>query len=154
MARLTDASYLEQRRALVEDWQSGGHGFTLNSALEQLTLHEHYRPAENLSDHEALAHRRKVGKETPSLPQRAGKAYMNRLKALAVDIVKTELRLQREKVAPPRKKYQRGTRGAIRVGVTMRPAPDYEKLAKAFLEHVRNEEQKKTATTDQDVHAA
>lgn len=152
MPRLTDATYLKQRRALVDDWIEGGGTFALVTPMEQLTLHEYYCPAEHLTDHEALAHRRHAGHETPSLPQRAGKAYTNRLKVLAINIAQTELAWQRKRRAPVRKKYQRDERGEVRVRATMRPQPNYDLLAKALLEHARDETEK-TTPTDQDADA-
>ena len=60
---------------------------------------------------------------------------MNGLKLTAIDIVETELRLERAKHAPPRKKCQRQRAGNIRVRATLRPTPNYDLLARALIDY-------------------
>ena len=43
---------------------------------DQMTLHQFFAPTKNLTDRVAIAHRQSVAKQHPSLPQRAGKIYV------------------------------------------------------------------------------
>lgn len=149
MLRFTDTTYVKQRRALVEDWERGGHSFILLGYMDQLTLHEYYRPAEQLTDHEALAHRRRAGHESPSLPQRAGKIYALLLREIAT----WEAQKAQPQTHPPVQRVGRKRIYNIRVRGLARPKPDYDKLARALLEHARNEAEK-ASSTDQDADAS
>lgn len=135
--------------SLVIDWEQGGHSFILLGYLDQLTLHEYYRPAEQLTDHEALTYRRRAGPESPSLPQRAGKIYA----PLLHNIAREEEKRRHPQPAAPIRRIGHKRIYNIRVRGLARPTPDYEKLARALLEHARNEAEK-AASTDQGVDAA
>lgn len=64
------------RQALRDEWNStAGGAFVLLSPAEQWSLHEYYRFTEQLGCKQLLAHRAAVSTESPSLPQRAGRAY-------------------------------------------------------------------------------
>ena len=117
--------------------------------MDQLTLHEYYRPAEPLTDHEALAHRRRAGHESPSLPQRAGKIYALLLRKIA----REEERRRHPLPAAPIRRVGHKRIYNIRVRGLARPTPDYDKLARALLEHARNEAEK-AAPIDQNADAA
>ncbi|MBD8206701.1 hypothetical protein IFU08_12295 [Microbacterium sp. CFBP 8790] len=138
MPRLTDPAYLKQRRALVEDWQRGGHSFILLDYMDQLTLHEYYRPAEQLTDHEALTHRRRAGHESPSLPREPARSMRY--------CSERSLMKRRDDntlcLAAPVRRVGRKRIYNIRVRGLARPTPDYDKLARALLEHARNEAEK------------
>ncbi len=45
------------------------------SPQEQWYLHDYFRPSEQLSDDELLAHRKAISRQRPSLPQSAGRAF-------------------------------------------------------------------------------
>lgn len=74
MPRLNNARYLSQRRALAIPWGANTQVFGFLGYLDQRHLHDYFRFSENLSDAEAIKHRRLVSAARPSLPQCAGRA--------------------------------------------------------------------------------
>lgn len=52
----------------------GGQGFQLISTRDQRYLHDFFRPSEELTETELLAHRREITARRPSLPACAGRA--------------------------------------------------------------------------------
>lgn len=75
MPRLSHFVYLQHRLALRADWLAGGFAFVVLTAEEQWAIHDFYEPTLDLSEDELRELRRRVTREQPSLPQRAGKAY-------------------------------------------------------------------------------
>lgn len=133
MPRLSDDSYLRQRNLLVEEWQRGGHNLTLLSPSEQWDLHGCFAPAETFSDVEALKQRRDVSVQNMSLPQRAGRAYVQFQR-------KATERVERLASQPPHQAVKRiGHKRHYEVTshVLVKPQPDFSLLARALLELVR-----------------
>lgn len=113
MPRLTDRDYLFLRSYLYEVWQTRRQAFALISPRDQYYLHRYFNLSDEMSDTDALTHRKAITAFQPSLPQCAGRA----LKCLADP------------------KALRGTTGAKRIVLypLIRPEPDIGKLARALL---------------------
>jgi len=76
MPRLTNAQYLYQRHRLRVSWQHRkAEPFAALSATEQLRLWVYFAPTQDLTDAEAVAHRKEISGLYASLPQQAGRAY-------------------------------------------------------------------------------
>ena len=76
MSRLSNANYLYQRKHLQADWfDQHGWAFSRLTPTEETDLHAYFAVTKDLTDQEALAHRKAVSVRDQSLPQRAGRAY-------------------------------------------------------------------------------
>ncbi len=75
MLRLSDESYIENRRVLRANHEDNRNAFILLSANEQWDLFQYYFPHKVQSREEMLLHRREVSALDSSLPQRAGRAF-------------------------------------------------------------------------------
>jgi hypothetical protein len=120
MPRLTDRDYLFLRTYLFEVWQTRRQAFSLTAPRDQYYLHRYFRLSDDMSQLEALAHRRIISGEQPSLPQCAGRA----LKELA------------------NPKPLRRSVGSKRIIVypLLRPDPDLGRICQALLTIVRANE--------------
>ncbi len=76
MPRLTSNQYLIERDFLTDLWQEVRPVYAFLTYDDQMTLHQFFAPTKNLTDRVAIAHRQSVAKQHPSLPQRAGKIYV------------------------------------------------------------------------------
>lgn len=109
------------------------------SPAEQWALHDFYACNKKLSDDEALVHRRDATIKQPSLPQRAGKAFkklnvfMNQPPRIPVP---TPVRADGHRRKIPNSK------SVISVTSVVNPDVDYERLAKALLQHVREQHER------------
>jgi hypothetical protein len=74
MPRLTNARYIAIHELLKRVWQENPPTFGYLSPEEQWLLHDYFRPSENLTETELIAHRREITAERPSLPHQAGRA--------------------------------------------------------------------------------
>ncbi|WP_156458791.1 hypothetical protein [Microbacterium sp. Leaf179] len=95
--------------------------------------------SKDLSDDEAIALRKDATAQEPSLPQQAGRAFSQ------LETVMTAALARRQD--PPVVVSRSGTRGkrrggTIRVRALARPEIDYERIARALLEHAMDEMQK------------
>ncbi len=129
MPRLTDSEFLAIHRQLKVDWQQATGLYGYLSSREQWQLHGYFRPSEELSDADLLAHRIAISKEQPSLPQRAGKAYRK------LELVRASLARARNVAVTPSQPTQRTSRKVrhITVRAVVNPKPDLHKLAKALM---------------------
>ncbi|WP_137243926.1 hypothetical protein [Plantibacter flavus] len=143
MPRLTDSTYLKQRAYLVGLWDRDGYELTLIRPTEQWELHGFFRLAEPLTDEQALAHRREVTAEDPSLANRAGKAYVRLLSEVSAN----DARLAAMPASlPPRKKGDPRPTRNITVRTLVRPEIDYKRLAHALYEMALLDEKRKRSS--------
>lgn len=83
MSRLTNYQYLYRRQRLRVSWQyRRAEPFTTLSANEQVRLWAYFAPTLDLTDKEAIAHRKLVSRRFSALPQQAGRAYVRVLPRL------------------------------------------------------------------------
>ncbi len=124
MPRLTDTDYLRIRFLLRSNWfDKHASYFQSLKATEQWDVHDFYAPTRDYTDGQALEHRRKLTRESPSLPHRAGKALRQ--------IERVVLRPRAEVLALQPDSAKRG----IRVHAVVRPEVDTHKLLR-FLEQM------------------
>jgi len=76
MARLTNHQYLRNHELLRVGRDAAEPGFVLLSASEQWDLFQFYLPHSPKSHASLLRHRAEISRLDPSLPQRAGRAFM------------------------------------------------------------------------------
>lgn len=106
-------------------------------------MHGFFRLAEPLTDEQALAHRREVAAEDPSLASRAGKAYARLLSEVAANdaplaAIPASL--------PPRKKGDPRPTRNITVRTLVRPEIGYKRLAQALYEMALLDEKRKRSS--------
>jgi hypothetical protein len=128
MTRLTNPTYLNQRKELAQEWRrEGGGALIMLSRTEQWALHDFYALTDKLNDEQAMAHRKAATQASPSLPQRAGKAsahlafFTPRLQAYVVARVQ----------APIRKK---GAATQIHILSQVNPYLDPERIAQILFD--------------------
>jgi hypothetical protein len=113
MARLSTSDYLFFCSYLHEVWQTERQAFSLISTRDQWYLHQYFRPSDDLTPRELLAHREAITQEQPSLPQCAGRAL-------------------RHLADPKPLRVATGSK-QIRVYSMIRSEPDIPKLARALM---------------------
>jgi hypothetical protein len=119
MPKLSNEDYLIRHEMLHRVWGTDNRHFAGLTYQQQRDLHDYYVPAKDLTNDELLAHRRKVTKQSPSLPQRASKAFLVMLKPEA----------QPDHYVHTDKKGRK-----ITIRPLVRPEIDTEKLAMALLD--------------------
>jgi hypothetical protein len=138
MSRLTDTVYLNQRNQLRGDWfDHRGWTFSRLEPIEEMDLHAYFAPTKDLTDEQAIAHRREASKRDPSLPQRAGRAFARASEYLGKY---PELQPSASFV-----KTQTGPRGEIIVHSVLRPELDVSKLVLALMRLQEDEEKRDAA---------
>ena len=138
MPRLTNAEYLKQRMFLVRAWDNFRGIFTVLTYNQQMEVHTFYLPSQILADKEAIAHRKQITQEQPSLPHRAGKLFPRLLqesKAMA-----QRMAYEQDHPRAGKLKAQAQPRGKVKVKVfaLANPEPDTKKIAKVMLELARD----------------
>lgn len=143
MPRLTDSEYLINRHLLIEVWEQHWGQLAELPTFAQRDLHRFYAMSKDLSDDEAIALRRDATAQEPSLPQQAGRAFAQ-LKRVMSDALARE----REPTPLAMQTGRRGKRraGTVRVHALARPEIDYERLARALLEHAMDEIEKEKSS--------
>jgi hypothetical protein len=116
MPRLTSNDYLAIRNQLILLWKNNQSRLGTVSGSDQSALHSFFRPADQLADDEALAHRARITEAHPSLPQRAGRAYRH---------------LQNPVHQPAFAVSSKGR--VVTARAVRRPQPDLEAFRKAML---------------------
>lgn len=141
MPRLTPQDYLARRQFLMELWfDRDGGPFAVVPTSMQRDLHDFFAPSEGLTDNEALAHRKGMTKASPSLPQKAGRAYeavLAHQEGRPNKTVEEHLAFSPVNPAMPGKPYQ------MQVLFQARPKIDHWLLARAFVGLSRTEYGKK-----------
>jgi len=141
--RLTNTAYLNQREQLIKDFNTRPSLFTALSYNDQLDLHAFYALYQEWIDQDLLAHRAEVTKEHPSLPHRAGKLYARITRQLQNNrphqpLPPTETSTDKRVKVPARLRQSN-----IRIEGLTHPVPDYQKLAKALIDHLEIERKAK-----------
>lgn len=95
-------------------------------------MREFFRPAEVLTNQEAIAHRQQISRAWPGLPAVAGRAYQ----ALII-AQQAWQQAPTASLAVPRPGNHRLTADQLRVRAIRRPQPDLERLAQALIEVAR-----------------
>lgn len=75
MPKLTNREYFLRHNVLARLWDKDKRAYYYLSYQQQRDLHDYYVPTRPLSELELMAHRKRVTKQNPSLPQRAGRAF-------------------------------------------------------------------------------
>ncbi len=129
MPRLTSELYLATHTFLWKIWLHREGLYVELSPEEQRHLHDYFRPSEDLSGTELLAHRQDISTQRPSLPHCAGRALAKMEKHVSAylnaastgELVRAVDRLPTKRVT------------SVRVRAVVRPQPDLTKLARALL---------------------
>lgn len=100
-----------------------------------MELHAYFAPYKELTDKEAITHRRQVTYDHPSLPHRAGKLYARLHKQALAD----RDRLAKATTAPVTARPESNpARGKLTARSIARPEPDLRKLALLLLDVARD----------------
>ena len=126
MPRLTDKQYLKYRKFLRRLWLRHQNAYSHLTPTQQWQIHAYFRPDEELTTEQLLAHRKDITTQQPSLPHQAGRAIkefgqMLRGKAKSRATVTSSTN-------------KRGQTSTIRVRSIARPKIDTRRLAKALIE--------------------
>ncbi|KQR23386.1 hypothetical protein [Microbacterium sp. Leaf151] len=140
MPRLANTTYLNNRSSLGKYWRRKERGWSKLSFEDQCALHEYYEPSMDLTDDQAIAYREAVTAKWPSLPQRAGKAYVEFTKV----IVQLEASPPPRPMTPLKRKHSR-TPYVIRTEALVRSDIDFDKLSRVLLAVARDQADKKNA---------
>ncbi len=126
MPRLTDKQYLKYRKYLRKLWLTRTGLYANLLPTQQWQIHEYFRPDEELTDKQLLAHRKDITAQYPSLPHQAGrtiKEFGQMLRAKAPSrATKTTIT------------NKRGQTNTIRTGSVVRPQIDIPMLARVLIE--------------------
>lgn len=146
MPRLTNSDYLINRHLLIEVWEQHWGQLAELPTFAQRDLHRFYAMSKDLSDDQAIALRKDATAQEPSLSQQAGRAFAQLETVMSAALARNQ--------SPPADAIRTGTRGKHRVGTIRvralaRPEIDYERLARALVEHAMYEiEKAKSAEKD------
>ncbi len=134
MPRVTNDQHFKRHQQLKQIYLQHPKLFTCLQPNDQLDLYVYYRPHETTSIEELEEHWAHAVAIDYSLPNRAGKAYLQILEhAVGHHSEQNRQRCQ----------YQRTNTGRIRVVGAMRPEPDIDKLVmaiKMLAEHQAKEQ--------------
>lgn len=134
MPRTTTQQYLQAHRTLRSLWlDTDGAVFTELSPKEQWYLHDYFRPSEQLSSDELLAHRKTISRQRPSLPQSAGRALSLLMRMLQTYVEPRPVVQQKPGVRLPTRRVHR-----ITVRAVVQPKPDAAKLAQVIWQMVKD----------------
>ncbi|OZD55610.1 hypothetical protein CH252_07085 [Rhodococcus sp. 06-1477-1B] len=130
MPRLTNLDYLEQRRRLMSAWEFSPHLIAELEFRQQRALHDFFAVSHEMYDEEVIAYRQAQAKSFPSLPQRAGRAYVCFEEIVAED-------RRRRAMAPTETVQVSGAkrpRKIVRVVGLVRPQIDTKKIAEILVQ--------------------
>ena len=142
MPRLTNQRYLDINHDLSLMWRTDDFTYGTLSPNEQWDLHAYFVPYKSLSEAELLAHRKRISKERPSLPQRAGRAaeHFKRNYYLVRDARRREAQEapehQAARAAASKKSGYRTAprpKGPVKVYAIVNPEIDVKMLARACI---------------------
>lgn len=127
MPRLTNTTYLQMHRLVRSIWNDNLMVFGYVSHSDQRYLHQYFQPDSQPTDLELLAHRRRVSKKAPSLPQCAGRAFSHLLVAER-RVAEVRVRTDRPRVI--------GDKRRLVVRSALRPDIDIERIAKVVVSQI------------------
>lgn len=134
MPRVTHRDQYKRHLLLREAWTGGRYQscFGTLNVNSQWKLHTFYRPSEALSRQEFFDHLKEINKERPQLRYVAGKLFQQFERAL----------LEQARSEPVRQAVEAGShRRLIVVRGVARPQPDMDKLVRALIALVEDDEQ-------------
>lgn len=133
MPRVTHRDQYKHHLLLREAWTGGRYQgvFGALSTTDQWKLHSFYRPDDALSRQEFVEHLQRINKEQPQLRHVAGKLFQQFERAL----------LQQARPTPALQPVESGShRRHIVVRAVARPQPDIDKLIRALIAMVEDEQ--------------
>jgi len=136
--RLTFELYRQRHVFLKRVWEIFGLLFAVLPADQQWAVHSYYVPTLDLDDLQLRAHRKEVSERDPSLPNRAGKAYLRleRVFDLAAEEAQgDDLVFHRVVLGYVPGEPTIDAKGrSIKVAPVARPEPDMKALARAIVD--------------------
>jgi len=145
MPRLTHDEYRNRRVHLRADWLHGAPTAGSLTAAQQEALDAVYAPEQDLTDREAIAHRKVILRTRPELTRAAGLAY--RSFAARAGIVAATIPLSSVRASIPA--GRRRGRSVIRARSDPNNVVNMQLLAEALLLHARETaENARTRVTD------
>lgn len=128
MPRLTNPIYTRIHHYLRRYWVEDPQVYSLLAPSEQWDIHAFFQPYVEWRDEELVEYRKRISKERPSLPQRAGRA-LRRFDWAVSELARLRA-LEAGLTAEERKKHKAKS---IHVYPLMRPEPDFQKIARALI---------------------
>lgn len=153
MPRLTNQRYLD----LALMWRTDDFTYGTLSPNEQWDLHAYFVPYKSLTEAELLEHRKRISKEQPSLPQRAGRAaehfkrnYYKVREARRREAQEALERTAARAAAGKKSNYRTAPKpkGPLKVYALVNPEIDVKMLAKACIAIARLQLAEEKAKTD------
>lgn len=150
---VSDAEFVNRRRVLRSDWDSGGQALTYLELSEQWALHAAYQPTKESTEQQALADFREFERSTPEKAAEAAAAhdrYGHARERVQQDVARAQA--AKEAGIAPRKRPRKERNLSVRT--LARPEPDVAALARVLVElaikSVEADEQKHGATSEDD----
>lgn len=131
MPRLTNTEYLIRHDLAHNVWTNNPAYFRYLSPKQQRDLHDYFQITSDASDEQLNDHRQQLVEGDPSLPHRAGRAFLAFLRP-PVEITTPKKRRSQNSVVRP----------------VLNPEPDIAGLARVLIDHVmslREEERDRLA---------
>ena len=129
MPRLTTLNYLAQRAALRREWfERHGYAFAVLSPADQILIHTFFEPTKNFTPLKLLEHRKTQTALSPTLPQRAGRAFARIRPFLDLELIPRAVRPAAER----RQRWKAGERN-IRVFSQVNPELDPKRFTQLFM---------------------
>jgi hypothetical protein len=125
MPRLNHNDYTKRHHFLMKAWLEFPRIYSALSPRQQWDIHAYFQPSKELTDAQLREHRRSISASQPSLPHRAGRAFV------VIDDT-----YQRAAALPDRKRSplsDHPVKDVVRTYPIMKPEPDSKRLAKAFI---------------------
>ena len=127
-----DKHYLKVRNRLKRYWFKAQSVYSYLTPNEQWQLHDFYRPSEDLSEEQLIAHRAKITAARPSLPHQAVRA-LEKLDAAAANWAVKAVRPREPAPAPARRKGRGQREHNLVIRSVVRPKIDTAKLSQAII---------------------
>lgn len=130
---VSDAEFVNRRRVLRSDWNSGGQPFTYLDMAEQWALHAAYQPTKNISEQQALADFRDMQRQRPEKADEA-EAACERYGRAREQVQREAARAQEAKESGVAPHKRRGKERNLTVRALARPEPDVQALARLIVQ--------------------
>ncbi|WP_308468515.1 hypothetical protein [Rathayibacter soli] len=154
---VSDAEFVNWRRVLRSDWNSGGQALSYLEVAEEWALHAAYQPTKDISEQQALADFRDMQRLRPENAAEADAAcehYGRAREQVQHDAVRAQQ--ARESGVAPRKR--RGKERNLTVRALARPEPDLHALARVLIQvaidKAKADEQPEDDADDQNARSA
>lgn len=130
---VSDAEFVNRRRVLRADWDSGGQALSYLEVAEQWALHAAYQPTKNISEQQALADFRDMQRLRPEKVAEA-EAACARYGAAREQVQRDIARAQQSKDSGVAPRKRRNKDRHLTVRALARPEPDLHALARALIQ--------------------